>query len=225
MFDLRLDAYESGFVVCRHGGQKGASVSQKEEAFPAMESVLTVKGPWTVLFDPAWGGPGASSGVVFNELLEWSAQADPGIKYYSGIALYRTTFDAPAGKSGQRLFLSLGEVQKIARVKINGETLGTVWTPPFRVEVTGNLKPAANLLEIEVANTWVNRLVGDQQPGNKGIRTLSWENGLLAGKPVPAGRYTFTTVSNYTEKSPLQRSGLMGPVQLQVARKDGDERK
>jgi hypothetical protein len=115
------------------------------------------------------------------------------------------------------MFLSLGTVQKLARVKLNGETIGIAWTPPYRLDVTGKVRPTGNVLEIEVANTWVNRLVGDQQPGDKGARTLKWENGLLEGKSYPAGRYTFTTVSNYKVNSPLQESGLLGPVTLEEA--------
>jgi hypothetical protein len=61
----------------------------------------------------------------------------------------------------------------------------------------------------------VNRLIGDQQPANKDVRQLQWESGLLQGKPQPAGRFTFTTARNdYQTHSPLQESGLLGPVRL-----------
>jgi hypothetical protein len=102
-------------------------------------------------------------------------------------------------------------------VKLNGEDLGIVWTPPYRVAVTGKLKPGPNHLEVTVVNTWVNRLIGDQQPEDKDARTLQWENGMLGGKPQRAGRYTFTTARDYNAQSPLQESGLLGPVTLLVA--------
>jgi hypothetical protein len=157
--------------------------------------------------------------VLFQQLSDWTTHADPAIKYYSGIATYRKRIGDPLPPQAfySRLYLSLGTLNEIARVTLNGETLATLWTPPYRIEVTGKLKPADNLLEIEVANTWVNRLIGDQQPGDKGARSLKWENGLLGGTSYPAGRYTFTTVNNYKPNSPLQESGLLGPVQFMVS--------
>jgi hypothetical protein len=194
---LSKNGMEGEPVVSRQGG---------------LQPVLNLTNAWEVTFDPQWGGPKAP--VAFQALVDWSKHADPAIKFYSGIATYKTTFDAPPAGPVPLLYLSLGSVYKIARVKLNGETLGIVWTPPYRLDVTGKLRPTGNVLEIEVANTWANRLIGDQQPGDKGVRTLRWENGLLEGKSYPAGRYTFTTANVYKPTSPLQESGLLGPVQL-----------
>ena len=55
-------------------------------------------------------------------------------------------------------------MKNIAEVSVNGKYLGIVWKPPFRVDVTGIMKPGTNALEIKVTNLWVNRLIGDQQP-------------------------------------------------------------
>ncbi len=99
-------------------------------------------------------------------------------------------------------------------------SFGTRWTAHaarYRVAVTGKLKPGPNHLEVTVVNTWVNRLIGDQQPADKEARTLKWDNGLLEGKPQRAGRYTFTTAHDYDAQSPLQESGLLGPVTLNVS--------
>ena len=49
----------------------------------------TIGGPWEVAFDPQWGGPAK---VTFESLGDWSKRREPGIKYYSGAAVYRTTF-------------------------------------------------------------------------------------------------------------------------------------
>ncbi len=46
--------------------------------------------------------------------------------------------------------------------------------------------------------------------------TLKWDNGLLGGKPQSSGRYPFTTARDYDVRSPLQESGLLGPVTLRV---------
>jgi hypothetical protein len=216
---LTFESYESGFVVFKRKTHElvvhAKGDVRSASNFPALKPVQELKGAWEVTFDPQWGGPKAP--VPFQELVDWSKHSDPAIKFYSGIAVYRQIFDLQESQISNlksKMFLSLGAVQKIARVKLNGEMIGIAWTPPYRLDVTGKVRPTGNVLEIEVANTWVNRLIGDQQPGDKGARTLRWENGLLEGKSYPAGRYTFTTANIYKGNSPLQESGLLGPVQL-----------
>jgi hypothetical protein len=93
------------------------------------------------------------------------------------------------------LWLDLGDVKNIAEITVNGKPLGVLWKAPFRVDVTGALKPGSNTLEIKVTNLWVNRLIGDQQPD---VTT----------------KYTYTAVQFYRADSPLLPSGLIGPVQL-----------
>ena len=151
-----------------------------------------------------------------------------GIKYYSGTATYSTTFTAPATltpKAKPRIWLDLGVVKDLARVRLNGRDLGVVWTAPWRVEVTDALRRGENQLEIAVTNTWANRLIGDEQlpadaewnPGDRGYggplkRYPKW---VLDGTPRPSSeRYTFTTWNYFTAASPLQPSGLLGPVLL-----------
>ena len=140
---------------------------------------------------------------------------DEGIRYYSGIATYRKTVALPEGlRSGESLTLDMGVVHNIARVRLNGKDLGVVWTAPWQVALADGLKPTGNILEIDVANTWVNRLIGDEQPGNKDVRRVQWDSGLLEGKSYPTGRYTVTTDRFYKADMPLMPSGLLGPVTL-----------
>ena len=162
-----------------------------------MNSVLTLDGSWQVSFDPKWGGP---EKVTFDALEDWSQRAEDGIKFYSGTAVYQKTFDLPGQilTSGQTTFLDLGRVKNLARVKLNGRDLGVVWCVPWCVETTGVLKAGANRLEIEVANLWPNRLIGD----------LS----LLDEQ-----RYAWTTRNPFKKDSPLQPSGLVGPVRILAA--------
>jgi len=143
--------------------------------------------------------------------------ADKGIRYYSGIAVYKKSFDLPAaadtGKN-DRLYLDLGKVKNMARVIFNGKDLGVVWTAPWKVDITGLVKQKDNQLEISVANLWPNRLIGDDQLPQDGIKNDKFPEWLLKGEPRTSGRYAFTTYDPYNKDSPLLESGLLGPVTI-----------
>ncbi|MFA4926834.1 MAG: glycosylhydrolase-like jelly roll fold domain-containing protein, partial [Candidatus Aminicenantales bacterium] len=181
--------------------------------FPQRQAILTLGGPWKVKFDPAWGGPGE---VVFEQLLDWAIHPDDGIRYYSGTAVYTAEFDLPEGVEISRkdaLYLDLGEVFCLARVKLNGREQGIVWAKPARVRLTG-IKKRGNHLEIEVANLWINRLIGDENQPWDGVVNGRWPEWLLIGSPRPTKRLTFTTHHFYRQGDPLFPSGLLGPVRL-----------
>jgi hypothetical protein len=187
---LRLAPDDAVFVVFR----KPAAAPARALPDPVETELAKIAGPWTVAFQP---GRGAPASALFETLSSWSKSADPGIKYFSGTATYSVGFDVPAHwfVSGARLWLDLGDVKNLAEVKVNGQPLGVVWKTPFRVDATEALKPGPNSLEIKVANLWVNRLIGDKQPG--------------VTKP-----YTYTAVEFYKSDSPLLPSGLLGPVRI-----------
>ena len=69
-----------------------------------------------------------------------------------------------------------------------------LWSKPFRVDITGAVKPAGNLLEVVVVNLWPNRLIGD------------------ASLP-PEQRFGKTNIV-YKKDAPLLESGLLGKVML-----------
>ncbi len=187
---VRLDALESGFVVFR---KPAAQPSGEGTNFPQTQPLQILSAPWELSFDPKWGGP---EKIIFDSLHDWSKRPEPGVRNYSGKVVYRTTFDHPATDAGQRLFLSLGEVKNLASINLNGRDLGIVWCAPWRVDVPVDLlKARGNQLEITVANLWINRLIGDSA--------------------LPeAKRLTWTTRNPYKPNSPLQPSGLLGPVQF-----------
>jgi len=211
---LAFEPYQSFFVIFPHASGQDARATVKTASFPAWQEVARLDGAWDVSFDPSRGGPAK---ITFDSLCDWSKHPQEGIRYYSGVATYRKVFDLPAADLTNIMSIDLGTVHDIVRVKLNGKDLGVVWTAPWRVDVTGSLRTTGNQLEIEVANTWVNRLIGDQQPANKGVRTLSWPSGLLEGKDNPAGRYTFVTHNSLKDSSPLLPAGLLGPVTLQTS--------
>jgi hypothetical protein len=211
---------QSWFVVFR---KKAGKPEPTTRNFPERSPVVAVDGAWRVTFDPKWGG--STEPVEFAALVDWTTRPEPGIRYYSGSAVYRTTFDLPRSIPEQT-FLDLGAVRHLARVRVNGKDLGVVWCAPWGVTIPqGLLVPKANKLEIQITNVWANRLIGDEQepadcewsPGHMGHggylkRFPDW---FVKGEKRPSkGRYTFTTWNYFTKDSKLVSSGLLGPVSL-----------
>jgi alpha-L-rhamnosidase len=151
---------------------------------------------WTLAFPPGWGAPAS---VPVTRLGSWTDSADPGIRYFSGTATYRTTVDVPQSMFGTGKILSLdfGELAELASVRVNGTSLGVIWKYPFTVNVASVLRPGKNEIEISVTNLWVNRLIGDAQPS-------------------ASPKFTRTNITKYHADSPLLPSGLLGPVALDM---------
>ncbi len=190
---LHLDPYGTVFVLFRQPADRA------EQVLPAQkESDLTAAAPldrdWHIAFQPDRGAPPEAD---LPRLLSWNDSSDAGIRYFSGAATYSKTVQAPASwfHSGAHLWLDLGEVHELAAVTVNGKPVGTAWKAPFRIDVTGALRPGANKLEIRVTNLWVNRLIGDEQPNTE-------------------RKYTATDIVPYKADAPLLRSGLIGPVRI-----------
>ena len=200
----------------------------------------SVDGPWEVRFPPSRGAP---ERVTLPALVSLHLHDDPGVRFFSGTATWSADFRIPrvpglaaAGQpGGRRVYLDLGQVEVIARVRVNGSDLGTLWARPFRVDITGALRDGAhNRLEVEVTSLWPNRLIGDEQlpdpdtyaKGGQGGPFSALSNGAIQqlpdwyrrGAPKPAdGRVTFTTWKHYAKDSPLLESGLVGPVTIWAA--------
>jgi hypothetical protein len=203
--------YESFIVSFSSKNVKSAS-TQNRCNFPVFEEVKTLEGEWDVSFNEKFGGP---VNVKFEELQDWTEHDMRGIKYYSGIATYKKVFEMD-DLTNNSYFIDLGTVNDIARVKLNGKDLGVVWCAPWRIEISSALQKGKNELQIEVANRWINRLLGDQLEPDANVRTVKFENGLLGGREYTTGRYTFTTkaaMRSFDFTKPLP-SGLLGPVKI-----------
>ncbi|AQQ70075.1 hypothetical protein SMSP2_00414 [Limihaloglobus sulfuriphilus] len=163
--------------------------------YPDLHLLDEIDGPWLVSFDPEWGGPAR---VRFETLCDWSEHPAEGIRYYSGEAEYDNNFDLPLKEFEKRYWLQLNDLRDvgIASVKLNGKDLGTLWTKPFRIEITDTLKAGQNDLNITVVNSWMNRLIGDR------------------GKPQNR-RFTKTNIK-IRDDWKLQKAGLLGPVQIMI---------
>jgi hypothetical protein len=187
---LDFDPCGSWFVIFRESSAKHPARAQRNVA--SFNSLSELTGPWAVSFDPKWGGP---ESVQFDSLDDWTKRPEPGIKFYSGTAIYRKSFEIPTASMGTSVWLDLGEVREMAEVKVNGQSCGITWAPPFRVNISRALKPGPNQLEIEVVNFWPNRIIGDV--------------------PLPKEkRLTRTNIRKLTSENQMMRSGLFGPVRL-----------
>jgi hypothetical protein len=179
-----------------------------------------VAGEWQLSFPPHWGAPPS---ITLEKLMSWTDSPNAGVRYFSGTATYEKELTIAADQFGanRELWLDLGAVKNFAEVSLNGQDLGVLWKPPFRVNLTSVAKPGRNTLVVKVTNLWPNRIIGDEQlPADcewDGKQLKAWPQWLLDGQPSPTGRLTFTTWHHYTKDSPLLESGLLGPVTLQSA--------
>jgi hypothetical protein len=209
---VSLEPHQSCFILFSHNLKSKTQNLIPKTQYP--KPVYSFTGPWKVSFDPAWGGPAEA---VFDSLADWSRHPDDGIRHYSGSATYVMEFDLPRtqrGTAGPELWLDLGTVRNMARVRLNGKELGILWTAPWRIRIDQRLKEKGNCLEIEVVNLWINRLIGDEREPWDGIEKGQWPDWLLNGEPRPTNRYTFTTHRFYKQGDPLVESGLIGPVKI-----------
>jgi len=185
---LQKDAAE--FIVFR-----GDAATQRWRAPIVTTRVLMqqMEGPWSLKFE---SGRGAPAVAIFDHLMDWSVSNDPGIRYFSGAATYSRRLTVPSAwiQSRRRVVLDLGDVRDVAVVSIDGKVVATTWHAPFEADLTPELTPGSHELEIKVVNLWVNRLIGDKQPG---------------ATPV-----AFAPQSPYTADSILRPSGLLGPVRI-----------
>lgn len=191
---LKLEAYESQFIVFRKPATKSSGIDLTAN-FPEGQKIADLDGTWSVTFDRSKRGP--AKPVLFKTLTDWTLSGNDSIKYYSGTAIYKSKVQITQLPVNKKIVLNLGQLTAMANVKINGKEVGGVWTAPWQVDITSAVKQGTNEVEISVVNNWMNRLIGDQK--------------LPADK-----RPTWSPVIPYTTQSPLQPSGLFGPVNVQA---------
>jgi hypothetical protein len=192
--DLLLEPFGSAFILLHRtgGGAEGTRGADRDIA-----AIHAMEGPWEVAFD---GDGQAPSALVLPGAAPWAGPGagvhDADVTGFSGTATYRHEFSADGlvPTPGRRLLLDLGGVSDLAEVRINGSTVGTLWTYPFRVDVTDAIQAGRNVMEIAVTNTWWNRLAGDAAEGN----------------------LTRPAASIFEPDAPPMPAGLHGPVQLLV---------
>lgn len=194
VFNLDLDENESLFVVLQIPTDK---TENKSVAYRKTESIL-VNSPWSVQFDTTKRG--IKNAVEFKTLTDWSENTNDSIKYYSGEAIYMNTFTLSPAKD-RKYIINFDEIHDLAGVKVNGISCGIIWTKPYSLDITKALKEGTNHIEITVANTWANRMMGDEDFGiEKDEKKKIWTNAryrLPEKKLVKSGLVGNVTITEY----------------------------
>lgn len=167
--------------------------SETTVEIPETRTVDLPANEWTIAFQPGRGAP--TQPRPLRAFTSWTESPDPGIRYFSGTAYYGTSVDM--GEVKGRVLLKLADLHEICTIRINGKDAGTIWSMPYELDITDELKPGKNFIQLNVTNLWPNRIIGDAQPGNQ-------------------HRYTHTNIRKYTKDSPLLLSGIIGPVVLEI---------
>ena len=186
---IRLGPLESGFVVWT----EEAGELDFGHNFPEYEMIQQIDNEWSVSFTDPFG---EQFDRKFAALEDWSKSEEKQLKYFSGNAIYKTEFDWNRSFAEEACYLNLGKIGVTAKVSLNGNEIGGLWTFPWRIDISDYLKEGSNTLTIEVANNWNNRMAGDAS---------------LEGKE----RKSYASVDIFKPEAPLQSSGLMGPVVIE----------
>ena len=186
---LAFEPLESFFIIFRKDTRDALS----NENFPSHNEIDNIRGPWKISFESGRGAPEVP--IVMDSLVDLSVYPDKRVNYFSGISTYSTSFEFDSDVNKKPLYLDLGKVMVMAKVKINGKYVGGVWTDPYVLPVSDYIVKGKNDLEIEVVNTWMNRLIGDLSLPEE--KRIGW-----------------TVMMTWSKDTPLQSSGLLGPVRL-----------
>lgn len=191
---IKLEPYESTFIVFRDKVKKDLKSNSIEINYPEAQLITELNNNWIVAFDTKSGGP--SSPVDFGSLADWTESSDDKIKYYSGTASYQNKFTVEAISNNEDITIDLGRLTSMGKVYINGQYAGGTWTYPYQVNITSFVQEGENTIEVKVVNNWMNRIIGDMNlPENE--------------------RTTWCFVNPYNKDSTLQPSGLFGPVRVE----------
>lgn len=185
---LHLSPGESGFII---------ALNKKTDSLPIRkinkeEKSVVINGDWNVKFDTKWGGPGE---VVFPKLTDWSKHENPDIRYYSGTASYKKKILIEKKEKEKQILLRFDQINSLAKIYLNGKEVSILWCDPWEVDLTPYIVEGENVLEIDVTNSLMNRMIGDSSlPQTK--------------------RYTYAYPEIVTPQDPLIPSGIVGDAYL-----------
>jgi hypothetical protein len=205
---LNLEPYGSRVLVFSAGVRNQVAAKQPGE----VPNSLDLSSDWHVSF----GSNGDST--FMGRLRSWTD--DEATRYFSGVATYeksvtvgqnflgkglRVKLDFGAGqtiperaaRAGMHAALE-GPVREAAVVYVNGTRAGSVWCPPYSVDVTRLLRAGENRIRIMVGNLAINHMAGHALPD---YRLLNL-------------RYGTRFEPQEMERVRAEPAGLLGPIRL-----------
>ncbi|KMT67032.1 glycoside hydrolase [Catenovulum maritimum] len=190
------------YQAANHNGQLQTA---KVDDLPA---AITLDQPWQLTFEE---NRDVTTSLTLDKLTSLTELKPAALQHYSGSIKYQTTFTVDSAwlRDDQQLQLDLGEVGVIARVTVNGQDLGELWSRPLTVNINDVVKAGSNTLTVEVATTWLNRIIGD----------LKYPEQFPDSNKTKSFNTDITFEGTVKKTAALQRSGLIGPVQLKAVRK------
>jgi hypothetical protein len=192
---LQLKPGEAMFVLVS-GNKTGGS---EWKYLDKSQAPIGIQGPWKLQFTK--GGAAIPTPKELKQLVSWTDLPDPAAQNFSGTATYTATFELSGNLAGEYL-LDLGRVCESARVRVNGQDAGILWSIPFTTRIGKFLKSGTNTIEIEVANLMANRIrqMDQQKVQWRNYHEINFVN--IEYKPFDASGW-----------KPMN-SGLLGPVRL-----------
>ncbi len=216
--DIKLAERGSAFVVFLHEPTVKPQVETS-----GFRLVKTLAGPWNVSFPENSGAPAV---IQLSELTDLATHSDEGVRFFSGVATYVTEFKWEG--DAVNAFFEFDQIEVIAEVELNGEKLGGLWYPPYRIACGQALRKGTNRLTVSVANNWVNRMIGDGHlpddaryekdrfPRDPGYNLVEWPGWFLEKRPRPTNRISFPVYKYWTRNDVLQSSGIIGGIRLLI---------
>ena len=140
----------------------------------------------------------------------------PALRHFSGTATYTCRFTADAETANSpAAALALSGLSAAARVRLNGETVGDIWTHPLTLSLAGRLRAGENLLEIEAASTLINEMMARPNGGAHTPVPERLDTWPYYGTVINVHRKArLNTVREATEQREPIPGGLWGEVNL-----------
>ncbi|WP_426473933.1 glycosyl hydrolase [Chryseobacterium balustinum] len=164
------------------------------------DAPIVLNQPWQLTFKE--GGPELPKSKTLDKLQPWTNfTEDSSTQSFSGTGVYTTSFKLKKNKADD-FVLKFDKLYESAKVIVNGQDAGIVWSIPFEINIGKYLKKGKNTIQIEVCNLMANRIkyMDENKIQWRNYHEINFVN--IDYKPFDASNWK------------VQTSGLDGEIQL-----------
>jgi len=164
------------------------------------DTPIVLNQPWQLTFKE--GGPELPKSKTLDKLQPWTNfTEDSSTQSFSGTGVYTTSFKLKKNKADD-FVLKFDKLYESAKVIVNGQDAGIVWSIPFEINIGKYLKKGKNTIQIEVCNLMANRIkyMDENKIQWRNYHEINFVN--IDYKPFDASNWK------------VQTSGLDGKIQL-----------